>query len=105
MQNQITGTLYQIAGTLSESFQKQSSYSCYSKEQAELLAQTPGNNTLTSSQENNRNLWGLFPHGWVAGRGCCRARRVLPWAPAPCCSSGSVQGTPWGSEAPRGSSP
>lgn len=56
MQNQITGMLYQITGMLSESFQKQSPHSYYSKEQAELLAQTPGINMLTSSQENNMHL-------------------------------------------------
>lgn len=55
MQKQIMGTLYQITGMLSESFQKQSPYFYYSKEQAELLAQTPGI-TLTSSQENNMHL-------------------------------------------------
>lgn len=44
------GTLYQITGMLSESFQKQSPYSYYSKEQAELLAQTPDTNKLPGKQ-------------------------------------------------------
>lgn len=40
----------------------------------ELLAGTPSINMLMSSQENNRHLWGSFPHQQPAERGCCLAR-------------------------------
>lgn len=56
MQTQIMGMLHQITGVLSEPFQKQLPHSCYSKEQAELLAETPGINMLMSSEENNWHL-------------------------------------------------
>lgn len=41
MQTHILGMLHQITGVLSESLQKHSPYSYYSKEQALLLAQSP----------------------------------------------------------------
>jgi len=56
MQNQMLSMFHQMTGRSSESPQKQPQHSYYSKEQAELLAQAPGINMLTSSRENNTHL-------------------------------------------------
>lgn len=97
--------LYQITG-----IPETVTYSCYSKEQAELLAQTPGINMLTSSWGNNMHLWRLFPHGALQGEVAAWHVPVLPASQGTSCSSGSqgdrcfssAQGTPWGSQALRG---
>lgn len=73
MQNQTLSMFHRMTGMSSESLQKQPQHSYYSKEQAELLAQAPGINMLTSLKENNMHLWGLFPHQRLEGRGCCLA--------------------------------
>lgn len=56
MQNQRLSMFHRMTGMSSESLQKQPQHSYYSKEQAELLAQAPGINMLTSLKENNMHL-------------------------------------------------
>lgn len=60
MQNQMLSMFHQMTGRSSESPQKQPQHSYYSKEQAELLAQAPGINMLTSSRENIHICEGCF---------------------------------------------
>lgn len=56
MQTQIMVMLHQTTSVLSEPLQKRLPHSYFSKEQVELLAETPGINMLMSSEENNRYL-------------------------------------------------
>lgn len=98
MQNQIISMLYQLIGMSSESLQEQSLHSSYSKEQAELLAQAPGINMLTSSQNTIHICEGCFHTSALKGEVAAWHVVVLPSQEAYCAS----QGTPCGSRAPRG---
>lgn len=85
----------------SESFQEQSLHSCYSEEQAELLAPAPGINTLTSSQHTEHICEGCFRASAPEGEVAAWHVGVLPGQEASC----SSQGTPCRSTVPWGDAP